>query len=252
MKNETYFFEIKDLITQFIAAFDDVVIERFNKNRQPEQRVEVRYVYAPKQRVIYDIVNQAKNITLPVVSVSISNISRDLSRVFNKIDGFYYGKSDGTQTKVSHLLSPVPINISVSMSIVTKYQTDMDQILSNFVPYTNPYIVIGWKVPEDLGLSLNQEIRSEVLWDGSIALSYPTDLSSTDKYRCSADTSFTIKGWLFKSQQSPKGIIYYINNNFNVESKITNYDTLSGNSYSWPISTGMVTETEFVGVSANP
>jgi hypothetical protein len=144
------------------------VIQRYNKERKTEQSIEVRYVYAPKQRVIYDIVNQAKNLTLPVVSVSITNISRDVNRVFNKLDGFYYGKNDGTQNSVSHLLSPVPINISVSMSIITKYQTDMDQILSNFVPYANPYIIIGWKVPEDLGLSLNQEIRSEVLWEGGI------------------------------------------------------------------------------------
>ena len=228
------------------------MIQRYNKERKTEQSIEVRYVYAPKQRVIYDIVNQAKNLTLPVVSVSITNISRDVNRVFNKLDGFYYGVNDGTQNSVSHLLSPVPINISVSMSIITKYQTDMDQILSNFVPYANPYIIIGWKVPEDLGLSLNQEIRSEVLWEGGISLSYPTDISSTDKYRCAADTSFTIKGWLFKTQQNPKGLIYYINNNFNVESKITTYDSLSGNTYTWPVSTGILTETEFIGVSANP
>jgi len=228
------------------------VIQRFNKERKSEQSVEVRYVYAPKQRVIYDIINQAKNLTLPVVSVSITNISRDVNRVFNKLDGFYYGKNDGTQNSVSHLLSPVPINISVSMSIITKYQTDMDQILSNFIPYANPYIIIGWKVPEDLGLSLNQEIRSEVLWEGGISLSYPTDISSTDKYRCTADTSFTIKGWLFKSQENPKGLVYYINNNFNIESKITTYDSLTGNTYTWPVSTGILSETEFIGVSANP
>lgn len=228
------------------------MIQRFNKERKSEQSVEVRYVYAPKQRVIYDIINQAKNLTLPVVSVSITNISRDVNRVFNKLDGFYYGKNDGTQNSVSHLLSPVPINISVSMSIITKYQTDMDQILSNFIPYANPYIIIGWKVPEDLGLSLNQEIRSEVLWEGGISLSYPTDISSTDKYRCTADTSFTIKGWLFKSQENPKGLVYYINNNFNIESKITTYDSLTGNTYTWPVSTGILSETEFIGVSANP
>jgi len=228
------------------------VIQRFNKERKSEQSVEVRYIYAPKQRVIYDIINQAKNLTLPVVSVSITNISRDVNRVFNKLDGFYYGKNDGTQNSVSHLLSPVPINISVSMSIITKYQTDMDQILSNFIPYANPYIIIGWKVPEDLGLSLNQEIRSEVLWEGGISLSYPTDISSTDKYRCTADTSFTIKGWLFKSQENPKGLVYYINNNFNIESKITTYDSLTGNTYTWPVSTGILSETEFIGVSANP
>ena len=164
--------------------------------------------------MIYDIVNQAKNLTLPVVSISVASISRDTSRVFNKLDGFYYG---GSQGKSTHMLSPTPVNIGVSMSIITKYQTDMDQILSNFIPYTSPYIIIGWKIPSEIGLPADQEIRSEVLWDNSIIVGYPTDISSTDKYRCTADTTFIIKGWLFKKQENPRGVIYYVNNNFNVE-----------------------------------
>lgn len=35
MKNRAFHFEIKDLLTQFIAAFDDTVISRFNKDRNP-------------------------------------------------------------------------------------------------------------------------------------------------------------------------------------------------------------------------
>ena len=57
MKNRAFHFEIKDLLTQFVAAFDDVVISRYNKNREARQNIEVRYVFAPKQRVMYDIIN---------------------------------------------------------------------------------------------------------------------------------------------------------------------------------------------------
>ena len=32
MKDYTYFFELKDLLTQFVAAFDDTTIKRYNKN----------------------------------------------------------------------------------------------------------------------------------------------------------------------------------------------------------------------------
>ena len=49
------------MLTQFVAAFDDIVIGRFNKNREEKDRIQVRYVYAPKQRVLYDIVNENKN-----------------------------------------------------------------------------------------------------------------------------------------------------------------------------------------------
>ena len=76
MKNRAFHFEIKDLLTQFIAAFDDVVIKRYTRGgrdreeptgnvleRTPKQDVEVRYVFAPKQRVMYDIINKAQNLT---------------------------------------------------------------------------------------------------------------------------------------------------------------------------------------------
>ena len=32
MKSDPFYFEIKDMITQFIAAFDGVTIKRFNKD----------------------------------------------------------------------------------------------------------------------------------------------------------------------------------------------------------------------------
>ena len=84
------------------------------------------------------------------------------------------------------------------MSIMTKFQTDMDQILSNFVPYNNPYIVISWLIPTSQNLASNYEIRSEVEWSGDISLDYPIKVSNTEPARVIADTNFTIKGWLFK------------------------------------------------------
>ena len=84
MKNRAFHFEIKDLLTQFIAAFDDTVISRFDRGRNPKQDVEVRYVFAPKQRVMYDIVNRAQNLTLPVVAVNLASITRDESRDTSK------------------------------------------------------------------------------------------------------------------------------------------------------------------------
>jgi len=248
MKQSPYYFEIKDLLTQFVTAFDDIVIKRYNDNREIEDRISVRYVYSPKQRVLYDIINTAKTMTMPAVAVSIGGISRDNTRVFNKLDGFYYNGKKSS----AHLKSPVPINIDIKMSIITRFQTDMDQILSNFIPYSNPYIVLGWKVPTDFGLPETQEIRSEVLWDGSMVMEYPTDLNGTDKQRITADTSFTIKGWLFKETSNPVGNIYYIDNNFHAQSILTSYNDLSGNSYTFPVSSGLVNELEVVEVSGSP
>ena len=86
MKSRPFYFEIKDMLTQFVAAFDDIVIGRFNRNREEKDRINVRYVYAPKQRVLYDIINENKTLTLPVVSVNVTGVSRDETRVLLHLD----------------------------------------------------------------------------------------------------------------------------------------------------------------------
>ena len=255
MKARPFYFEIKDMLTQFVAAFDDIVIGRFNKNREEKDKINVRYVYAPKQRVLYDLVNENKTLTLPVVSVNVTSISRDENRVFNKLDGFYYQGNIGEDKVSRHIKAPVPINISLSVSILTRYQTDMDQILSNFVPFCNPYVIISWKVPEKFSLSVDQEIRSEVLWNGDVNLNYPVETNGRQKARVTADTSFTVKGWLFKDTDDPSGNIFYIDSNFNTETQLEYYDnfeSLSGNSYTSPISTGLESRTDTFEVSGSP
>ena len=186
---------------QFVSAFNSIVIDRYNKNRVVQEKIQANFVYAPKERVIHDLVNKNQHLKLPVVAVSMNSVTRDNERVFNKIPGFYVSRAptiSAGATTTNFFPSPIPVNIGVTMDILTRFQTDMDQIISNFVPYNNPYIVISWKLPSSQNLSENLEIRSEVLWDGNISLSYPEKLSGVEPYRVSATTNFTIKGWLFK------------------------------------------------------
>jgi len=218
VRNQSYNFEVKDLIINFLAAFDNVVIKRFDKNRNPLTSQQVRYIYAPKQRVIFDLVNPAQNVTLPVVSITIGSITRDNTRVFNKNAGFYTHGS-GTETnptkRTFYYRTPVPVNVEVKMSILTRYQTDMDQILSNFVPYNNPYIILSWTVPKGYDLPYTQEIRSEVLWSGNVGLEYPTDINGQQKALIIANTNFTIKGFIFPEAVDP------VNNIFRIDVSMT-------------------------------
>lgn len=208
MQKYTYHWEVKDLLTQFLQAFDGAIVKRYNTSRLAGNNVAVRYVYAPKQRVLHDLVNKAQHITLPAIAFWINSISRDQSRVFNKLEGQYRTGNDTSRN--NHNLQPVPVNIEVSVSILTRFQSDMDQILSNFVPYSDPYFVISWSRDGMPGI----EIRSEVLWGGTLNLNYPTEQQSNQATRVMCDTSFTIKGWLFKYDDNPVGRILKIDNNF--------------------------------------
>ena len=218
MRKQPFYFEIKDVMTQFVAAFNDIIISRHDKDKKVRSKIQARYVYAPKQRVVHDLTNRARHLTLPVVAVNITGISRDESRVFNKLEGSYHigSQSPEGRSTTHHVPQPVPVNVSVSMSIMARYQTDVEQIISNFAPYSDPYIVISWKLPEGFP-SYDQEIRSEVLWDGNLSMSYPDTLAGTEPYRLSCDTSFTIKTWLFKQITEPVPNIYKITANTTVE-----------------------------------
>jgi hypothetical protein len=195
---------------------------------------------------MYDIVNKAQNLTLPVVAINITSIARDTNRVFNKLDNVYNAISE---TSNSNVMMPVPINIEVNMSILARYQQDMDQILSNFVPYNNPYIILSWKEPTSNNSQI-VEIRSEVLWNGTITLNEPTDLSYSEKIRIVGDTSFTIKGWLFKNKNDLASKIYFIDTNFiPVSRNFILTDTDYNNMFS---SLSTVTEIDTISLSALP
>jgi hypothetical protein len=174
---------------------DDIVIARRAKQNfnDPIDWIKVRFVYSPKQRVLLDLLDKAQNIQLPVVAFYLGGINRDSNRVWNKLDGFYARSPDPAFTK--KINQPNPIDITLNCTVLTKYAGDMDQILTNLIAYTNPQHILSWRIPANP----EQEIRSPVIWNGTVNTTYPTDLNATQVARYQADTSFTIKGWIFKA-----------------------------------------------------
>jgi hypothetical protein len=115
----------------------------------------------------------------------------------------------------------------------------MDQILTNFIPYNDPYVIISWKIPNVEESSIPYELRNEVLWSGNVNIIYPQDLGPTQPFRITADTSFTIKGWMFKKVGETSKKIYTIKSNYfegmnpmtgDSASLFTDFETVFGNS----------------------
>lgn len=221
MKRYTYNWEIQTLVEQFVSAFNDIIIKRYTSNEKtPDSEIsqhKVSFVYAPKQRVFSSLTNAAPGgMTVPIVAVNINRISRDQDRVFNKTEGFNinYTQKSNSEQLIKKVPPPVPINIGLNMSIITKYQSDMDQIITNFVPYCDPYIIISWKIPALQKSKVDYEIRTEILWNGDINIQYPIDIQGNQPFRVVADTSFTIKGWIFKHVDDIYKKIYNIDSEF--------------------------------------
>lgn len=214
-------------MTQFTAAFDDTTVYRYTKAGVPKEKIKVRYVFGPKQRVMYDIVNQDKNITLPAISMEHKNLKRDSTRIQFKDQK--YSRPNYSIGSVSKVPTPIPVSMDVEVMIASPIKEDIDQIATNIVAFFNPYLIISWKVPEEFGMDFIDELRTEVTWSGSIDWENPLNITNTDKYIVVASTSFSVKGWIFPPTESTVAPIYVINSNFvalSSETNIYSYNSL--------------------------
>lgn len=195
MRTYTFNNEIFIQINGVMSMLDDIVVARRKTTNFGEavDWIKVRFVYSPKQRVLLDLLDKAQNIQLPVVAFYLGGLTRDPNRVWNKLSGYYANSPDPTYAK--KIPQPNPIDISLNCTILTKYASDMDQIITNLVAWTNPQHILSWRIP---GV-YDQEIRSPVIWNGTVNTTYPTDVASNQVARYQADLSFTIKGWVFKA-----------------------------------------------------
>lgn len=235
MEQQPFYFELEDQLKMLLTAIDGCMVKRYNRDRTSTDKISVRYVYAPKQRALHDLTNKAQHITLPVVAYWLKGVSLDNKRLFNKLDG----SDQYVNGELKHIPQPLPVRIDVSVSILTKFQTDMDQIISNLVSYFQPYIVISWNRFNLPYL----EIRNKVMWDGNVTLSYPIDINDNQPTRITGDTNFSIEGWLFKEDENSSGEIRTIEASFSTLSAISR-----------KISDNIITEdnTETITISGNP
>jgi hypothetical protein len=235
------------MITQFVSAFDDCFVYRYTKDGVKKEKIGVRYIVGPKQRILHDIVNLNKNITLPAVAIEQTGIRRDPDRIQNKDQHFF--RTHLSDDNISKVPQPIPVQMDLDVSIIARYKEDLDQIISNFVPWANPYFIIAWKVPDEFDIDFSDEIRSEVSWSGDVSFENPINISKDDKYRIVGNTSFTIKGWMFPPADPPNvAPIYVVNTEFNA---ISSGAILNYNSYN-SLSSVNYYDTETMTISAYP
>lgn len=219
MNDYNFHNEIQKALKMFESAFDDVLIRRYDDDTGfTKDWIKLNFYYGPKSRLLADLKGQTDTIKFPVAAVIPTGMGRDPERVKNKLEEDLYRKPDGTYAR----LKRIPWNINVELTIMAKYQTDIDQIIQNFAVHADPYISFSWQEPRT-----GREVRTEVLWDNNIAIDYPIDLDHTKSYRFIAKANFIIKTWLFRSDLSPVANICKINADYVFTDKFyCNHDAL--------------------------
>jgi len=206
MQLRSYNKEIQIATAQIIDTFNDIVIDRRTSTDEIEKLIRIPCIYGQRSRILKSQENKNKTIKLPLMCISILSVARDVSRVHSVNDALFF--SPDTRYDAEQNIA-VPINIGYRLSIVTKFQEDMDQIISNFAVNMNPDIYVVWPSPKG-----NGNVKSQIVWDGSLSITYPEEINETTPSRIFADTQLIYKTWLFPgigSSTEAVGRIKYIN-----------------------------------------
>ena len=191
MKYRSYNREFRQAAAQILDVFNRVTIDRRDNQNNIQKLIGVSCVYGNRSRILKSLENRNKTFKLPLISISMKGFARDVNRVHDIHDGLITQQREWTFDPLKN--TPVPINIEYQMDIVTKYHEDLDQIMCNFIPFTNPDFYVVWPHPKWPNLFL----KSQIVWDSNMSIQFPDEITESDPYRFVGTTTFTFKTWIF-------------------------------------------------------
>lgn len=203
-RNYEYGFEIEDILKQFLALIDKSIVMRYEKvqnERRLVQTITPFYKFTTKNRVLLMTLNSAKNFALPCVAVEVTGIKADKERLAAKKALVYRYKHQLLQG----YYRPTPITISVKVSIITKYKSDLWQIYGKFCSQFQPECFISWIVPTNIGINSPQELRNKVEWDFNLSMELKDKLQQNQEDRYTGTLNFSIQGWIFHNHRECQG-----------------------------------------------
>lgn len=193
---EYFYNEIfRSVIIGFGSLFNGIQIQHKDENGSTFSVIKVPLAYGPTQKFLARLkqnpdLNAPVQMTLPRMSFEFTNLEYDSSRKSTQTQTVVYTSSDGTETKKVYL--PVPYNMTITLSIYTKLNDDMLQIIEQIVPYFQP----GYTLPIKFLGNLNEVINVPVQLD---------NIDMSDDYEGNFDTrraliytlTFTAKTYVF-------------------------------------------------------
>ena len=154
----THFYNegLRKLTIAFGQLFNNIVIQNTSSTGAVTKRIRVPLAYAPKEKFIVRIEQQANlqsdrevAITLPRLGFEITGLSYDASRKINKMQKLRRVKTSEEGKKLNYNYAPVPYNINFSLYSFTATAENGLQIIEQILPFFQPeYTVTMNVVPE--------------------------------------------------------------------------------------------------------
>lgn len=208
-----YFNLIRKYIITFGTLFNNIYINRTDKNGNVTLTERVPITYGPKEKSLTRVV-QDPNIDrptatypLPMMSFEMTGFDYDGSRKLQTINRNAYNDPDD-KSKRRYQYMPVPYNIGFQLNILVKNSEDGTKVVEQILPYFTPdWTVTANLIPEmnikhDIPIILNR-VNLDDVYDGEFA----------QRRSMVWTLDFTLKGYLYGPVKKTK-VIKYSNTQF--------------------------------------
>ena len=216
---------VRKYIIMFGSMFNDIDIVRYDKQGKRTQTIRVPIAYGPKEKFLARL-NQDPSLDrqvatqLPRLSFEITDMSYSPTRTLNKLQR--NTSSGATNNLLTSQFTPVPYDISVSLSAMFANNEDAVQVVEQILPYFRPEFTHSMKLVSETDQYYD---IPTVLQGMTIEDTYEADFQT--RRAIIYNFNFLIKGYIF-GPTSNKGTIKRTVVDFNVADGDTLVDTSKG------------------------
>jgi len=203
---EYFYNEIfRSVIIGFGSMFNGIQIKHKDDSDDTVSVIKVPLAYGPTQKFLARLnqnpdLNHPTQMTLPRMSFEFTNLAYDPARKTTQTQQMVITSADGTEERKTYL--PVPYNMTITLSVYTKLNDDMLQIVEQIVPYFQP----GYTLPIKFLGNFNEVRNVPVVLD---------NIDMSDEYEGNFDTrrallytfTFTVKTMVFGPLKDVSGDI---------------------------------------------
>ena len=194
---ETYFYHeiLRKTIIAFGTLFNDIEIKHKDSAGNGFSQLKVPIAYGPMQKFLARI-EQSPNlrkevaITLPRMAFEMVGIAYDPVRKSSTMQTFKV--VDQSNNKITKAFMPVPYNVNIRLSIMTKLNEDALQIVEQILPYFQPHFNLTVNLVEQIG-----ETRDIPMVLNSIQMDDDYEGDFTTRRSLVYTLDFTAKTYLF-------------------------------------------------------
>jgi len=192
-----YFYHeiIRKTVVSFGTLFNGITIKHKDDAGNIKNSIRVPLAYGPTQKFLARLeqvpnLNKPVQMNLPRMSFELIGMSYDSSRKLTMTQTFLARDKDNNQIKRAYL--PVPYNLNFELSIMTKLNDDMLQIVEQILPYFQPNYTLTVDLVQEIGEKRDIPI---VLDNISMTDNYEGDY--TERRALIYTLKFTAKTYLF-------------------------------------------------------